>query len=56
MGAHWRRKTMKLQKMKQGAYFLCLPISVIRAKGWEKGDIVRVKITETGDLILKKES
>ena len=45
---------MKLQQMKQGQYFLCLPSQIVRAKGWEKHDDIKVLINKEGDLVLKR--
>ena len=45
---------MKLQQLKQGQYFLWLPRQIVRAKGWEKQDNIKVTINKEGDLVLKK--
>lgn len=46
---------MKLQELKQGQFFLCLPRELVRAKGWKKADIINVTINKEGDFVLKKE-
>ena len=46
---------MKLQKMNNKQYFLTLPNAIIRAKGWGKGDSIKVNIDQRGDIVLKKE-
>ncbi len=46
---------MKLQQMKQGQYFLSMPSQIVRAKGWNKGDRIKIVIDKEGDLILRKE-
>jgi len=45
---------MKLQQLKQGQFFLCLPRELVRAKQWQKGDDIKVLINKEGDLVLKK--
>ena len=45
---------MKLQQMKTGQYFVFLPTQITRAKGWKKGDDIKVTIDSKGDLVLKK--
>lgn len=45
---------MKLQQMKNGQYFVCLPRQIVRAKGWEKADVLRVIIDKDGEIKLKK--
>ena len=44
---------MKLQQMKNGQYFVCLPRQIVRAKGWKKADIIKIEINKNGDLVLK---
>ena len=45
---------MKLQQLKNNQYFISLPSQIIRAKNWNKGDIIKVEINKEGDLVLKK--
>ena len=45
---------MKLQQMPQGQYSLSLLRAIVRAKGWIKGDIIRVEIDKEGNIVLKK--
>lgn len=45
---------MKLQLMNDKQYFLTLPNQIIRAKGWQKGDIIRAVIDGKGEIVLKK--
>jgi bifunctional DNA-binding transcriptional regulator/antitoxin component of YhaV-PrlF toxin-antitoxin module len=45
---------MKLQKMNNRQYFVTLPNQIVRAKGWEKGDLIKVEIDCKGDIVLKK--
>jgi len=43
----------KLQKSKNGQYFLSIPNQLVRLKSWDKG--VKILISENkGNLILKK--
>ena len=44
---------MKLQQM-NNQYFVTLPSQIIRAKGWTKGDIIKIEIDLKGNLILRK--
>lgn len=45
---------MKLQELKTGQYFLCLPRQIVRAKGWKKGDQIKVEIDTKGNILLMK--
>jgi len=45
---------MKIQQLKNGQFFLNLPLAIVRAKGWQKGDLVNYTIDKNGDLVLKK--
>ena len=45
---------MKLQEMKKGTMFVTLPIQILRAKRWVKGDNIDCEINKEGDLVLKK--
>ena len=46
----------KLQQMTHSnkQFFLTLPKQIILAKGWQKGDQIKVEIDQKGNLILKK--
>ena len=46
---------MKLQLMNKKQYFITLPNKIIRAKGWSKGDNIKIVIDQKGDIVLKKE-
>ena len=46
---------MKLQQIKSNKqFFVCLPGAIVRAKGWQKGDIIAVEIDGKGNLVLKR--
>ena len=45
---------MKLQQMKQGQFFITLPSSIVKAKGWIKGDQIFLEINSKGEIILDK--
>lgn len=45
---------MKLQMMNEKQYFITLPNSIIRAKEWQKGDELTVKIDNQGNIVIKK--
>jgi len=40
--------------MKQGIFFITLPVQIVRAKGWNKGDVIKATINDKGDIVLKK--
>lgn len=44
----------KLQKMKSGQFFLTIPVSICRMKGWEKGDLITIGEDGKGNLTLSK--
>ena len=46
---------MKLQQMNGKQYFITLPNQIVRAKGWQKGDVLKVSIDSRGDIVIKKE-
>ncbi len=54
--------TMKLKHLKDeaniltldGNCVLTLPSMIVKAKGWKKGDKVKVEINKEGDVVLKK--
>ena len=46
---------MKLQQMNGKQFFITLPNQIIRAKGWVKGDKLKVLIDPKGDIIVRKE-
>lgn len=45
---------MKLQQLKHGTYFVVLPIGIVRAKNWQKGDNLKASIDEKGNIVIKK--
>jgi len=45
---------MKLQQMKNGQYFVCLPRQIVRAKSWKKRDEIKIEIDFRGNIVLKK--
>lgn len=44
---------MKLQSMNEKQFFVTLPNKIVRAKGWKKGDNLKVEINKDGDIVLK---
>ena len=36
-----------------GNCILTLPVMIIKAKGWKKGDKIKVEINKEGDVVLK---
>lgn len=46
---------MKIQKMNNKQFFITLPNAIIRAKGWNKGDVIKATIDNKGDIVLRKE-
>ena len=45
---------MKLQFDNNKQYKITLPKAIIDAKGWEKGDEIKIRFDKEGNLILKK--
>lgn len=45
---------MKLQCMNDKQYFVTLPNQIVRAKGWKKGDNLKIEINQKGNLELKR--
>jgi len=43
---------MKLQQMNDRQFFVTLPKSIVLAKGWQKGDNIKFKINDKGELVL----
>ena len=46
---------MKLQQMNGKQFFITLPNQIVRAKGWLKGDKLKVLIDQKGEIVIKKE-
>lgn len=46
---------MKLQQMNNRQFFITLPNQIVRAKGWEKGENLKVMIDKNGDLVIRKD-
>lgn len=45
---------MKLQLMKHGTFFITLPKQIVLAKGWKKGQELKCKINQDGQIIIKE--
>lgn len=45
---------MKLQELNKTSYFVVLPKSIVLAKGWKKGDDIKVEINKEGNIVLKR--
>ena len=45
---------MKIQQLKNGQHFITLPSQLVRAKGWQKGDDLKVEIDSKGNIVLRK--
>ena len=43
---------MKLQKMNNKQFFITLPNAIIMAKGWIKGDKIRVLLDQKGRFLI----
>ena len=43
---------MKLQLMNGKQFFLTLPNSIVKAKGWKKGDNIKVYLDKCGNIKL----
>lgn len=44
-----------LQHDRNQQYKLTLPKALIEAKGWKKGDCIRIELDKEGNLVLKQE-
>lgn len=47
---------MRLQQIKDKAFFVVLPRQLVRAKGWIKGEELDCKIDAQGNLVIKKQA
>ena len=47
----------KLQQMtaSHNQFFLILPKQIVMAKGWLKGDVIKVELDVRGNMVLKKQ-
>ena len=45
---------MKLQKTNRGQYYLTLPKNMVEAKGWSKGQELKIEFGPKGEFILKE--
>ena len=45
---------MKIQMMNGKQFFVCLPYAICRAMQLKRGDDLKVRIGDRGELILKK--
>lgn len=45
---------MKLQQLKNKQFVISLPSQIVRAKGWNKGDHIKVEIDKKGNIVLRK--
>ena len=45
---------VKLQHDKNDQYKITLPKSLIEAKGWKKGDPIKVVLDDEGNIVLKQ--
>ncbi len=46
---------VKLQYDQNGQFKITLPKQIAVAKGWKKGDTLRVKLNDKGNLVLEKD-
>lgn len=47
-------KMVKLQFANEKQYKITLPKPIVEAKGWKKGDKIRVKINDKGEIVLTR--
>jgi bifunctional DNA-binding transcriptional regulator/antitoxin component of YhaV-PrlF toxin-antitoxin module len=45
---------MKLQKSKNNQYYITLPKLMVEAKGWKKGQELKIEFNHKGEFILKE--
>jgi len=53
-GLYYKFRFMKLQKDNSGRYNITIPVSIVRAKGWEKGEELEWEINDNGNILLKQ--
>jgi len=46
---------MKLQLMNKRQFFITLPNQIVKAKGWQKGQELKIEFDGRGNLILKED-
>ncbi|TAL51935.1 MAG: AbrB/MazE/SpoVT family DNA-binding domain-containing protein [Nanoarchaeota archaeon] len=46
---------VKLQYDRNGQYKITLPKQITKAKGWKKGDKLKIILNEKGNLVLEKD-
>jgi bifunctional DNA-binding transcriptional regulator/antitoxin component of YhaV-PrlF toxin-antitoxin module len=46
---------MKLGLINKRQFFITLPNSIVKAKGWVKGDIIEATIDNKGNIVLRKQ-
>jgi len=46
---------VKLQHDNNQQYKLTLPKALIEAKGWKKGDKIKIELDDQGNIVLKRE-
>jgi len=47
---------VKLQYDNNKQFKITLPKSIVEAKGWKKGDIIKIKLDEQGNIVLVRET
>ena len=45
---------MKLQQLKNKQFVISLPSAILRAKGWVKGDVIKIEVDKEGNIVLRK--
>lgn len=45
---------VKLQFANGKQYKITLPKPIVEAKGWKKGDLIKVRINDKGEIVLKR--
>lgn len=48
------KQKMKLQRFKNGSYFISLPRAMVNAKLWQVGDTLNLELDLKGNYLLKK--
>lgn len=46
-------ETRKLQQTNYGQYVLYLPKHIVKAKGWKRGQELKITIGDKGELIIR---
>ncbi len=46
--------TLQQMTVSHNQFFLILPKQIVMAKGWQKGDVIKVELDTKGNMVLKR--